>query len=68
MIFIFMMKNCGQNAHMYVFIKNKRRFLAPCTVHRTLRVLMHIACQINELFTLTALHGLNARQTRVGKE
>ena len=37
MIFIFMIKNRGQNAHMYVFIINKRRFLAACTLHRTLR-------------------------------
>ena len=39
------------------------------TLHRTLRVLMHIARQINESFALTALHELNVkeRKTRVGK-
>ena len=70
MIYIFMIKNRGQNVHIYVFIINKRQFLAACTLHRTLRVLMHIAHQINESFALAALHGLNAkeRKTRVGKK
>ena len=43
--------------------------MAAYTLHRTLRVLMHIARQINESFALTALHELNVkeRKTRVGK-
>ncbi len=41
-IIIYMIKNHGQNALIYIFIINKKQFLAAYTVHRTLRVLMHI--------------------------
>ena len=55
-------KNNSQNALIYIFIINKRRFLAAYTLHRTLHVLMHIARQINESFALSALHELNVKE------